>query len=47
MDRADKERIGAGNLANDGAVRAMQAHEQAWEMVRERYIILPPETESA
>ena len=22
-----------------------QAHRQAWEMVRERYILLPPETE--
>jgi len=26
---ADKERIGAGNLADDGVVRAMQAREQA------------------
>ena len=23
---------------------AQQAHDQAWEMVRERYIFLPPET---
>ncbi len=23
---------------------AQQAHAQAWEMVRERYILLPPET---
>ena len=33
-------------LMNQG-LTAQQAHEQAWEMVRERYIILPPETESA
>ncbi len=24
---------------------AQQAHDQAWEMVRERYILLPPESE--
>ena len=24
-----------------------QAHDQAWEIVRERYIFLPPETESS
>ena len=24
---------------------AQQAHERAWEMVREEYILLPPETE--
>jgi len=23
---------------------AQQAHDQAWEMVREKYILLPPET---
>jgi len=29
-------------LMNQGST-AQQAHDQAWEMVRERYILLPPE----
>jgi hypothetical protein len=29
-------------LMNQG-MTAQQAHDQAWEMVRERYILLPPE----
>jgi hypothetical protein len=33
-------------LINQG-LTAQQAHDQAWETVREKYIILPPETESA
>lgn len=32
-------------LMNQG-LTAQQAHDQAWEMVREKYIFLPPETES-
>jgi hypothetical protein len=30
-------------LMNQG-LTAQQAHDQAWEMVREKYIFLPPET---
>ena len=31
-------------LMKQGAT-AQQAHDQAWEIVRERYILLPPESE--
>jgi hypothetical protein len=32
------------NAMKDG-LTAQQAHDQAWETVRERYILLPPESE--
>ncbi len=37
LDRLRRQLMGQG-------LTPLQAHHQAWEMVRERYIFLPPET---
>ncbi len=36
MERLTRQFIGQG-------MTAQQAHDQAWELVREKYILLPPE----
>jgi hypothetical protein len=38
LDRLRRQLMGQG-------LTAQQAHDTAWEMVRERYIFLPPETQ--
>jgi hypothetical protein len=44
-EKTDDEVTGLTLQFMKDGLTAQQAHDRAWEMVREKYILLPPETE--
>jgi len=43
-EKTKDEMIGLTREFSRQGLTAQQAHDRAWEMVRERYILLPPES---
>ena len=44
QDKTAREMDGLCRHFQEQGLTAQQAHDRAWEIVRERYIFLPPET---